>query len=127
MNVITQLQNNVNNLQGQIAAMEAAGPPAAPPPRVPLGAAPGIIHRAVAPAPVVNLDAAAIRVAIAQALPLPTAPTTRGPMAKEPKLFDGKMENIKAFIRSCQIYIEIKQGQFVSEQVRIMWVLSLEF
>ena len=45
-------------------------------------------------------------------------------MANEPEPFDQKMENIKSFIRSCQIYMEIKHAQFPTQRVRIMWVLS---
>jgi hypothetical protein len=130
LNAIVQLQANINNLhqqnqglQDQIAAMEAAGPPAAPPPWAPPGIAPEPMHGIGAPAPVVNLDAAAIGAAITHALPPPAAQTTWGPMAKEPEPFDGKMENVKTFIRSCQIYIEIKHAQFATEQVSIMWAL----
>ena len=104
--------------------MEAAGPPAVPPPWAPPGLAPGAIHGAGIPPPVINLDAGAIGAAIAQAMPAPPPQTARGPTANELEPFDRKMENIKSFIRSCQIYMEIKHAQFPTQRVCIMWVLS---
>ena len=110
-NVILQLEANVanltaqnQNLQTQIKAMEAAAPAAAPPPWAPPGLAPGAIHGAGIPPPVINLDAGTIGAVIAQAMPAPPPQTARGPMANELEPFDGKMENVKSFIRSCQIY-----------------------
>ena len=55
--------------------MEAAGPPAVPPPWAPPGLALGAIHSAGIPPPIINLDAGAIGAAIAQAMPAPPPPT----------------------------------------------------
>ena len=70
-NTILQLQANIanltaqnQNLQTQIKAMEVAAPPAAPPPWALPGLAPGAIHSAGIPPPVINLDAGAIGAAI---------------------------------------------------------------
>ena len=103
---IMQLQANVNNLleqnqnlQAQIAAMEAGGPPAGPPPWAPLGMALGAIHGVGIPPPMINLDAGSIGAMIMQAMPAPLPPMARGPTANKLEPFDRKMENIKSFIR----------------------------
>jgi hypothetical protein len=131
INVITQLQETVQNLQhqnhklqDQMAVAQAGGIMPAPPPWAPPGVAPGVIHGVGMPPPIVNINAVELGAAIAHALPPAPAPqASRGPTAREPEPFSGKMENMKPFIWSCQIYIEIKQAQFASQQIAIMWVL----
>jgi cell division protein FtsB len=132
INAITQLQETVQNLQhqnhklqDQMAAAQARGIMPAPHPWASPGVAPGVIHGVGMLPPIVNINTAELGAAIAHALLLAPAPqASRGPTAREAEPFDGKMENVKPFIQSCQIYIEIKQAQFASQRIAIMWILS---